>query len=53
MLDKFDEFDMNKLKKAKKLLVEVYEFNFGFPPTKSKVKRLETIINKLEQLLNA
>lgn len=48
----FVEYDHNLLEKARRLLIKVYEYNFGDPKMKSKVKRLETIIKKLEELLN-
>ena len=47
----FDEYDKNKLIEAKKLLVKVYEFNYGSPRMHKEVNRLETIINKLDFLL--
>ena len=46
-LDVFDEYDMEKLRKAEKLLVEVYEYNYGAPNSKRAISRLETILAKL------
>ena len=44
-----DEYDANKLKQARKLLVEVYEFNFASHPF---AFRLATIISKLDKLID-
>lgn len=49
---KFDNYDMEKLAKAKRLLMEVYDYNNGGRLMGKKVKRLETIIIKLEVLEN-
>ncbi len=49
---KFEPYDMDKLQKAKDLLQAVLNYYYGFQPMKSKVKRLETIIVKLETLQN-
>ena len=46
---KFDEYDMNKLKKAERLLKEVYEYNYT--PSNPLTKRLWTIIYKLNALM--
>lgn len=48
----FDNYDYEKLAKAKSLLIEVYEFNYGAPGMARKLNRLETIIAKLETLEN-
>lgn len=48
----FEEYDLDKMKKAKRLLIEVYEYYYGAPGMASKVKRLETIISKIETLQN-
>ncbi|MDE5994685.1 MAG: hypothetical protein K2G60_04145 [Oscillospiraceae bacterium] len=47
----FDEYDMEKIKKAQKLLLEVQEFNWEEPAQHSVVKRLNTIVSKLEELV--
>ena len=47
----FDEYDLNKLKKAKKLVTEVYEYNYGAPYTSKELKKLKTIICKLDILI--
>lgn len=49
---KFDEYDLNKLKEAKRLLMIPLNYNYGDPRMKSKVCRLETIVKKLTELLN-
>lgn len=46
----FGNYDMGLLQEAKKLLLKVYEYNYGEPSMRSKVKRLETIISKIEVL---
>lgn len=46
----FGEYDMNLLEEAKKLLIKVYEYNYGEPSMKSRVNRLETIISKIDIL---
>lgn len=50
--DTFDQYDNDKLQKAKRLLIEVYESNYSVPRMSGKVKRLNTIIVKLEILQN-
>lgn len=47
----FDEYDKIKLEKAKKLITEVYEYNYGAPRSGSEIKKLETIIRKLDFLI--
>ena len=49
----FEEYDLVKLRKAHRLLMEVYEYYYDYPPTKKMESRLLTIINKLEYLINA
>jgi hypothetical protein len=48
-ISKLEEYDLIKLKKAKKLILEVCEYYYGYPYTRKQVKRLETIIKKLEE----
>ena len=50
-LNIFDEYDKQKLRKAEKLLTEVYEYNYGTPNGQRAEKRLETIIKKLGELI--
>ena len=47
----FDEYDRLKLQKAKELITEVYEYNYGAPRMARKIKRLETIIKKTNDLM--
>lgn len=47
----FDEYDKIKLEKAKKLITEVYEYNYGAPYSGKETKKLETIIRKLDFLI--
>ncbi len=49
---KFHRYDLDKLAKAKTLLMEVLNYYYGGPGMARKVKRLETIIAKLETLEN-
>lgn len=48
----FSNYDDDKLAKAKRLLLDVYEYYYSAPGWARKVKRLETIIAKLESLEN-
>ena len=49
---KFSEYDQDKLQKAKRLLIEVYEYYYGVPGMRQELNRLDTIISKLEILQN-
>ena len=51
MANKLDEYDVNKLKEAKKLIFEVYEYNYM--PSTSLSKRLDTVLRKLDSIINA
>lgn len=51
MQPKIEEFDLQKLQKAKKLIIEVYEYYYGAPRMGKEVRRLETIMNKIDYLL--
>lgn len=48
----FSDYDQDKLEKAKGLLMEVFNYNYGDTRMTRKVRRLETIISKLEFLQN-
>ena len=48
----FDEYDRIKLGKARKLITEVYEYNYDAPCSSNEIKKLETIIRKLDALIN-
>lgn len=47
----FDEYDMKKLQEAKDLIIKVYESNYGVPYMGYKIKKLETIIEKINKLM--
>lgn len=47
----FDDYDTEKLKKAFKLINEVYDYNYGVPNSKQSINKLETIIKKLDILI--
>ena len=47
----YDLYDINKLKEAKKLITEVYEYNYKTPNEYHMDKKLETIISKLDKLI--
>ena len=46
-----EEFDLRKLRDAKKLIQEVYEYYYGAPRMQKQTRRLETIMNKIDFLL--
>lgn len=46
-----EQYDRDKLLKAHKLIREVCWYYFGAPGYAKKVKRLETILKKLDDLL--
>ena len=48
----YSEYDLQKLRAAKKELMQVYEYNYGNPAMKKEVNRLETIIGKITYLEN-
>ncbi len=48
---KFGEFDLKALKGARKILASSFEYNYGDTRRREQVKRLETIINKLDALI--
>lgn len=52
MNQKIEEFDVRKLQEARKLICEVYEYYYGAPRMGKEVRRLETIMNKIDFLLN-
>ena len=49
MANKLDLYDINKLKEARKLICKVSEYNYF--PGSSLTKRLETILNKLDKII--
>lgn len=48
----FTRYDHDKLAKAKSMLLDVLYYHYGNPRMTRKLKRLETIIAKLEVLQN-
>lgn len=51
MANKLDEYDINKLKEAKRLILEVYEYNYI--SSTSLTKRLCTILRKIDSVINS
>ena len=51
MLNQLEEFDLRKLREARKLIAEVYDYYYGFNPARREEARLETILNKLDYLI--
>ena len=49
---KLDEYDIDLMEKAKQLLIKVYEYHYGDSYMRKEIKRLETIISKIETLQN-
>lgn len=50
MVRKIEEYDLNKLEKAERLIMEVYTYYFSAPGYKPIENRLETILRKLKEL---
>ena len=48
---KFGVYDVEKLKEARAILEMIYEYNFGAASMNKLWKRLETIIRKLDELI--
>lgn len=46
-----EEYDIKKLVEARNLVKYVYEYYWGAPGYSGKVKRLETILRKINELL--
>ena len=51
MVDKLDEYDINKLKEAKRLILEVYEYNYI--RSSSLTKRLDTVLRQIDSIINS
>lgn len=49
MTNELDLYDTNKLRQARKLICEVYEYNY-FPHT-SLTKRLDTVLKKIDKII--
>ena len=52
-MNEFSQYDIDQMEKAKQLLLKVYYYHYGVSKMRSKVKRLETILAKLESLQNS
>ena len=50
MVNKIDEYDTFKLKEARQLICEVYEYNYM--PSSSLSKKLETILKKIDRIID-
>ena len=50
---KLDEYDIEKLEQARELSLEVFEYHYGDSHMRKEANRLETIITKIDYLLNA
>lgn len=50
---KLDEYDCRILSEAKKQIMRVYNYHYGAPRSKGVIKRLETILNKLDYLIGS
>lgn len=46
----FGKYDQEQLEAARKLLLKVYEYHYGDSHMRKQLGRLETIINKLDEL---
>ena len=49
--EKLDEYDILKLKEARSIIDKVYEYHYGDWRVAAQVKRLETILKKLDYLI--
>lgn len=49
MANKLDRYDTNKLKEARELINQVYGYNFK--PSDSLSKKLETILKKIDNII--
>lgn len=47
----FGEYDKRKLVAARDLIEQVHDFHFGVPGMSGKLKRLETLMKKLDALI--
>lgn len=50
-MGRFDTYDMQKLKSARDELQKVLEYYYGHSPTKRLWRRLDTIVIKLNELI--
>lgn len=50
MANKLDRYDTNKMKEARKIINQVYEYNYK-SESDSLSKRLETILKKIDNII--
>lgn len=48
---KFGEYDFQQLEQARSLISKVYDFHYGDSYMQKEIKRLETILQKIDYLL--
>lgn len=46
-----DEYDITLLREAKQRIMVVYTYHYGDSKMRTEIRRLETILNKIDQLL--
>lgn len=46
----FDQYDVDRMEEAKQLLMRIYDYHFGDSKMRNEIKRLETIIEKIQYL---
>ena len=51
-MEKFGEYDIKKLKEAAGILLKVLEYNYCYGPLRRMVRRLDTIVVKLNELID-
>ncbi len=51
MKHKIDEYDATLLREAKQRINVVYNYHYGDSKMRTEIRRLETILNKIDQLL--
>ena len=52
MSEKYEEYDIQKLKEAKEILQKILDYYYCYTPTKKFNKRLDTIVIKLNELID-
>lgn len=48
-----EEYDLQQLQQAKKIITKVYEYHYGDSYMRKEIKRLETILSKIDFLLRS
>ena len=49
-MHKLDEYDLRKLEEAKRIIEKIYFYHYGDSLMRGDIKRLETIIRKIQYL---